>query len=138
MILILFFQAYAWLCTYKDPIYGSDKSRDTFWGQISNEFNRNDIQGTSFERDINQLMKIHSGRLNKSMTECNGFFSSVTKIHTSGYPDAMLIDGAQQMYKKKYGKLFPFASLMTREAKEGRDKAALTGKKLFGNQQKAT
>jgi hypothetical protein len=32
MILIFFFQASAWLNTSKDPIYGNDKSRDTFWG----------------------------------------------------------------------------------------------------------
>ena len=40
------------------------------------------------------------------MNEFNGFFSSVTKIHKSGYSDDMLIDEAQQMYKKKYGKRF--------------------------------
>ncbi|KAF0920981.1 hypothetical protein E2562_037896 [Oryza meyeriana var. granulata] len=95
--------ASAWLNTSKDPIYGNDKSRDTFWGQISNEFNKN-IQ-EHLKRDINQL-KIHWGRLHKSMTEFNGFFSKVSKINTSGYSDDMLIDEAHQMWQKKYGKRF--------------------------------
>ncbi|CAD6246298.1 unnamed protein product [Miscanthus lutarioriparius] len=102
-MMIFFFQASAWLNTSKDPIYGNDKSRDTFWGQISNEFNRN-IQ-EHLQRDINQL-KIHWTRLNRMITEFNGFFSSVSKVNKSGYSDDMLMDEAQQMYKKKYGKRF--------------------------------
>jgi hypothetical protein len=79
---IKFFQVSAWLNTSKDPIYGNDKSRDTFWGQISDHFNMN-IQ-EHLKRDINQL-KIHWGRLNTSMTEFNGFFVKVSRINTSGY-----------------------------------------------------
>ena len=40
------------------------------------------------------------------MTEFSGFFSTVSKINKSGYSDDLLIDEAQQMYKKKYGKRF--------------------------------
>lgn len=89
--------------TSKDPIHGNDKSRETFWGQISERFNKNIEE--HLRRDINQL-KIHWGRLNRCLTEFNGFYSKVTKVNKSGYSDDMLIEEAQQMYKKKYGKLF--------------------------------
>ncbi|CAD6214852.1 unnamed protein product [Miscanthus lutarioriparius] len=39
--------ASAWLNTSKDLIYGNDKSREnTFWGQISDLFNKNILKGT--------------------------------------------------------------------------------------------
>jgi hypothetical protein len=40
------------------------------------------------------------------MTEFNGFFVKVSRINTSGYSDDMLIDEAQQIWQKKYGKRF--------------------------------
>lgn len=33
--------ATAWLNTSKDPIHGNDKKGDSFWGQITEEFNKN-------------------------------------------------------------------------------------------------
>jgi uncharacterized phage protein gp47/JayE len=51
---------------------------------------------------MNQL-KIHWSRLKATITEFNGFWSTVTKVNTSRYSDDMLEDEAQKIYAKKYG-----------------------------------
>ena len=63
-------QASAWLNTSKDPIHGNDKKSDSFWGQITKEFNQNNQR--DHYRDTNSL-KIYWTRLSKMINEFNGF-----------------------------------------------------------------
>lgn len=52
--------ASSWLEISKDPIYGNDKHRDSFWKEITNEFNRKG--NGKRRRELNQL-KVHWSRL---------------------------------------------------------------------------
>jgi hypothetical protein len=88
----------------KDPIKGNDQKGDTFWNEVTHVFNKNGNGKRT--RELNQL-KIHWTRLKALITEFNGFWTTVTKVHTSGYSDEMLEAEAQQMYTNKNGK--PFA-----------------------------
>lgn len=101
---IWFLQASAWLNTSKDPIHGNDKKSDSFWGQITAEFNK-DLEPDR-TRETNQL-KVHWSRLSTQVNEFNGYWSTVCKMNKSGYSDDQLMDEAQQRFQKKNGK--PFA-----------------------------
>ena len=52
-------------------------------------------------------MKIHWSRLKAAINDFNGFWSTVNKVHKSGYLDDQLMDEAQKLYERKHGK--PFA-----------------------------
>ncbi|KAL6878344.1 hypothetical protein ACP4OV_012514 [Aristida adscensionis] len=95
--------ASAWLNISKDPIHGNDKKSDSFWGQITEEFNKNSQPDRI--RDTNQL-KIHWSRLSRTINEFNGYWASVCKMNKSGYSDDQIMEEAQQMYKKKHSKPF--------------------------------
>ncbi|CAL5003063.1 unnamed protein product [Urochloa decumbens] len=95
--------ASAWLNTSKDRIHGNDKKIDSFWGQITKEYNRNTPPDR--RRDTNQL-KCHWKRLSGIINEFNGYWTSVCKVNKSGYSDDQLMDEAQQMYQKRHGKPF--------------------------------
>ncbi|KAL6841847.1 hypothetical protein ACP4OV_028359 [Aristida adscensionis] len=95
--------ASAWLNISKDPIHGNDKKSDSFWGQITEEFNKNSQPDRI--RDTNQL-KIHWSRLSRTINEFNGYWIQVCKMNKSGYSDDQIMEEAQQMYKKKYSKPF--------------------------------
>ncbi|CAN6216144.1 unnamed protein product [Urochloa humidicola] len=95
--------ASAWLNTSKDLIHGNDKKIDSFWGEITREYNRNTPPDR--RRDTNQL-KCHWKRLSGTINEFNGYWTSVCKLNKSGYSDDQLMDEAQQMYQKKHGKPF--------------------------------
>ena len=96
-------QASAWLNTSKDPIHGNDKKGDSFWGQVTEEFNKNCVPDRI--RDTNQL-KIHWSRLSKTINEFNSFWTTVSNMNKSGYSDDQLMDEAQQRFEKKNGKPF--------------------------------
>lgn len=87
----------------KDPIYGNDKKGDTFWKEVTAEFNRKGNGKRT--REFNQL-KIHWSRLKSSIGDFNDYWSKVTQMHTSGYSDDMLEEEAQKMYANKFGKRF--------------------------------
>jgi hypothetical protein len=74
-----------------------------FGGQITEEFNKKAQPGRT--RDSNQL-KIHWSRLKATINDFNGFWSTVNKIHTSGYSDDQLMEEAQKLYERKYGNFF--------------------------------
>lgn len=95
-------KASAWLNISKDPIHGNDKKGDSFWKQITEEYNRN---MPDRRRDTNQL-KVHWSRLSKTINEFNGYWVSVSRMNKSGYSDDQLMDAAQQMYQKKNSKPF--------------------------------
>ena len=95
--------ASAWLNTSKDPIHGNDKKSDSFWGQITKEFNQNSQQ--DHHRDTNSL-KIHWTCLSKMINEFNGYWISVCKMNKSGYSDDQLMEEAQKRYEKKNEKPF--------------------------------
>ncbi|CAN6173520.1 unnamed protein product [Urochloa humidicola] len=95
--------ASAWLNTSKDPVHGNDKKTDSFWGQITKEFNKDTHPDRA--RDTNQL-KIHWTRLSRIINEFNGYWSTVCKMHKSGYSDDQLMDEAQEKFKIKHGKPF--------------------------------
>jgi hypothetical protein len=97
-------QASAWLNTSKDPIHGNDKKSDSFWGQITEKFNKDTPPDRI--RDSNQL-KCHWKRLSTIINEFNGYWASICKMNKSGYSDDQLVDEAQKMFTKKHGK--PFA-----------------------------
>ena len=71
----------------KDPVKGNDQKGDTFWNEVTDVFNKKGNGKRT--REINQL-KIHWTRLKSAITEYNGFWSTVTKVNTSGYSDDML------------------------------------------------
>jgi len=96
-------QASAWLNTSKDPIHGNEKKSDSFWSQITKEFNQN--KQREHHRDTNSL-KIHWTRLSKMINEFNGYWISVCKMNKSGYSDDQLMDEAQKRYEKKNEKPF--------------------------------
>jgi hypothetical protein len=96
-------QASAWLNISKDPIHGNDKKSDSFWGQITEEYNKNNQPDRI--RDTNQL-KIHWSRLSKTINEFNGYWNSVMKMNKSGYSDNQILEEAQQMYQNKHSKRF--------------------------------
>jgi hypothetical protein len=87
----------------KDPIHGNDKRGDTFWKEVTAEFNRKGNGKRT--REFNQL-KIHWSRLKSSIADFNDYWSKVTKMHTSGYSDDMLEEEAQKMYANRFGKRF--------------------------------
>ena len=87
----------------KDPVRGNDKKFDTFWKEITEEFNRKG--NGNRRREINQL-KVHWSRLKSSITDFNDYWSKVTQMHTSGYSNDMLEDEAQKMYANRFGKPF--------------------------------
>ena len=96
--------ASAWLNASKDPIHGNDKKGDTFWKEVTDEFNR---KGNGKRiREINQL-KVHWSRLKSSIGEFNDCWTKATQVNTSGYSDDMLDKEAQEMYVSRFGK--PFA-----------------------------
>ncbi|XP_066161168.1 flavonoid O-methyltransferase-like protein Os11g0303600 isoform X1 [Oryza sativa Japonica Group] len=96
--------ASAWLNASKDPIHGNEKKGDTFWKEVTDEFNRKGNGKRT--REINQL-KVHWSRLKSSIGEFNDYWTKVTQMNTSGYDDDMLEKEAQQMYANTFGK--PFA-----------------------------
>ncbi|XP_015689730.1 glutathione S-transferase T3-like [Oryza brachyantha] len=95
--------ASSWLNASKDPIKGNDRKGDTFWKEVTEEFNK--LGNGKYTRKTNQL-KVHWTRLKSSTNDFNGFWSTVTKIHTSGYSNNMLEDEAQKMHEQKFGKPF--------------------------------
>ncbi|KAF0924323.1 hypothetical protein E2562_010018 [Oryza meyeriana var. granulata] len=95
--------ASAWLNASKDPVKGNDKKGDTFWKEVTDEFNNKGNEKRT--REMNQL-KIHWSRLKSSINDFNGYWTTVTNVNTSGYSDDMLEDEAQKMYAKKNGKPF--------------------------------
>ncbi|KAL6838350.1 hypothetical protein ACP4OV_031854 [Aristida adscensionis] len=95
--------ASAWLNISKDPIHGNDKKSDSFWGQITEEFNKNSQPDRI--RDTNQL-KIHWSQLSRTINEFNDYWASVCKMNKIGYSDDQIMEEAQQMYKKKHSKPF--------------------------------
>ncbi|CAN6199250.1 unnamed protein product [Urochloa humidicola] len=90
--------ASAWLNTSKDPIHGNDKRSDSFWGQITAEFNKNIHPDRT--RDTNQL-KVHWSRLSTQVNEFNGYWSTVCKMNKSGYSDDQLMDEAQKKFQSR-------------------------------------
>ena len=95
--------ASSWLEISKDPIHGNDKKGDTFWKEITSEFNRKGAGKRT--RELNQL-KIHWSRLKTAIGEWNDYWTKVTQLHTSGYSDDMLEEEAQKMYANRHGKNF--------------------------------
>ena len=95
--------ASSWLEISKDPIYGNDKHRDSFWKEITNEFNRKGNGKRT--RELNQL-KVHWSRLKTIIGEWNDYWTKVCQMHTSGYSDDMLEEEAQKMYANRHGKKF--------------------------------
>jgi hypothetical protein len=87
----------------KDPIRGNDKKHDTFWKEITEEFNRKG--DGKRRREVNQL-KVHWSRLKSSITDFNDAWSQIAKVHTSGYSDDMLEEEAQKVYEIRFGKRF--------------------------------
>jgi hypothetical protein len=87
----------------KDPIRGNDKKHDTFWKEITEEFNRKGDRKR--RREVNQL-KVHWSRLKSSITDFNDAWSQIAKVHTSGYSDDMLEEEAQKVYEIRFGKRF--------------------------------
>jgi len=75
----------------KDPVRGNDKKFDTFWKEITKEFNRKGKWKR--RREINQL-KVHWSRLKSSITDFNDAWTKVTQMHISGYSDDMLEEEA--------------------------------------------
>ena len=95
--------ASSWLEISKDPIYGNDKHRDSFWKEITNEFNRKGNGKRT--RELNQL-KVHWSRLKTIIGEWNDYWTKVCQMHTSDYSDDMLEEEAQKMYANRHGKKF--------------------------------
>ena len=87
----------------KDPIKGNDKRGDTFWKEVTDDFNKKG--NGKRRREINQL-KVHWSCLKSSITDFNDYWSKVTQMHTSGYSNDMLEDEAQKMYANRFGKPF--------------------------------
>jgi hypothetical protein len=87
----------------KDPIKGNDKKGDTFWKEVTDDFNKKGNGKRT--REMNQL-KIHWSRLKASISDFNGFWTKVTQVNTSGYSNDMLEEEAQKMYANKFGKHF--------------------------------
>ncbi|PUZ51903.1 hypothetical protein GQ55_6G228500 [Panicum hallii var. hallii] len=87
--------ASAWLNCSNDQIHGNDKKGDTFWKEIAEYFNKH--APADRQRDVNQL-KIHWSRLKTLISNFNGCWSAVSKMHTSGYSNDQLMDEAQKMY----------------------------------------
>jgi hypothetical protein len=107
-------QASAWLNISKDPIHGNDKKSDSFWGQITEEYNKNSQPDCI--RDTNQL-KIHWSRLSRTINEFNGCWNSVMKMNKSGYSDDQIMEESQQMYQNKYSKRFHWWQILRNEPK---------------------
>ncbi|KAF0889942.1 hypothetical protein E2562_034337 [Oryza meyeriana var. granulata] len=95
--------ASSWLNASKDPIKGNDKKGDTFWKEVTDEFNKKGNGKRT--REMNQL-KIHWSRLKASISDFNGFWTKVGQVYTSGYSDDMLEEEAHKMYANKFGKRF--------------------------------
>jgi hypothetical protein len=95
--------ASSWLEISKDPIHRNDKKGDTFWKEITSEFNRKGNGKRTWE--LNQL-KVHWSRLKTAIGEWNDYWTKVTQMHTSGYSDDMLEEEAQKMYANRHRKNF--------------------------------
>ncbi|CAD6267541.1 unnamed protein product [Miscanthus lutarioriparius] len=95
--------ASAWLNASKDPVKGNDKKFETFWKEVTDNFNKKG--NGKRRREINQL-KVHWSRLKSSITDFNDAWTKVTQMYTSGYSDDMLEEEAQKMYETRFGKRF--------------------------------
>lgn len=87
----------------KDPVKGNDKRGDTFWKEVTFEFNKKG--NGKRRRELNQL-KVHWSRLKASITDFNDAWTKITQMHTSGYSDDMLEEEAQKVYESRFGKRF--------------------------------
>ncbi|XP_039805270.1 glutathione S-transferase T3-like [Panicum virgatum] len=95
--------ASAWLNNSNDSIQGNGKKGDTFWKDITAEFNSN--APADRQRDTNQL-KIHWSRLKTVINDFNGCWTQATRVNKSGASDDQLMDESLKLFEVRFKKPF--------------------------------
>ncbi|KAL6841640.1 hypothetical protein ACP4OV_028579 [Aristida adscensionis] len=95
--------ASAWLNNSNDPINGTCKKNEKFWGDVTDAYNSNTPEAR--RRDMNQL-KQHWQRLKTVIGHFNGVWNRTVKRHGSGMSDDQMMDEALKMHEQETGKAF--------------------------------
>ncbi|KAF8716828.1 hypothetical protein HU200_025925 [Digitaria exilis] len=95
----------AWLHNSIDPVDGNDKKSDQYWSAVT----YNSTTKCNRMRNRNQL-KLRWERIKKPVTEFNGCYERITKVHQSGMSDDQKMDQAMQLYASEHSEK-PFTML---------------------------
>ncbi|PUZ38159.1 hypothetical protein GQ55_9G174900 [Panicum hallii var. hallii] len=85
----------AWLHNSIDPVDGNNKKSDQYWSDVTSTYNSS--TKCSCMRNRNQL-KLRWEHIKKPVTEFNGCYARITKVHQSGMSDDQKMDQAMQLY----------------------------------------
>ncbi|XP_025797250.1 glutathione S-transferase T2-like isoform X4 [Panicum hallii] len=85
----------AWLHNSIDPVDGNNKKSDQYWSDVTSTYNSS--TKCNRMRNRNQL-KLRWERIKKPVTEFNGCYARITKVHQSGMSDDQKMDQAMQLY----------------------------------------
>ncbi|CAN6381067.1 unnamed protein product [Urochloa humidicola] len=89
----------AWLHNSVNPIDGNDKKSDQYWSDVTSTYNS--TTKCDRMRNRNQL-KLRWERIKKPVTEFNGCYARITKVHQSGMSDNQKMDQAMQLYASEH------------------------------------
>ncbi|CAL5002806.1 unnamed protein product [Urochloa decumbens] len=89
----------AWLHNSIDPIDGNDKKADQYWSDVTSTYNS--TTKCDRMRNRNQL-KLRWERIKKPVTEFNGCYARISKVHQSGMSDDQKMDQAMQLYASEH------------------------------------
>ncbi|KAF2910283.1 hypothetical protein DAI22_11g089900 [Oryza sativa Japonica Group] len=91
--------ASAWLHNSIDPINGNDKKSYQYWLDVTATYNS--TTKSNRMRNRNQL-KQRWERIKKPVSEFNGCYARITKIHQSGMSEDQKMDQAFQLYASEH------------------------------------
>lgn len=87
--------ASAWLHNSKDPVDGNGRKADSYWADVTEEYNK--TTETSRKRNRNQL-KIRWDRCKKPLSDFHGCWVNASRVWQSGMSDDQLTDKALEMW----------------------------------------
>ncbi|RLN11210.1 hypothetical protein C2845_PM09G03190 [Panicum miliaceum] len=89
----------AWLHNSIDLVDGNNKKPDQYWSDVTSTYNSS--TKCNRMRNRNQL-KLRWERIKKPVTEFNGCYARITKVHQSGMSDNQKMDQAMQLYASEH------------------------------------
>ena len=94
-----YLQVSAWLHNSIDPVEGNDKKSDQYWYDVTSTYNS--TTKCDRMRNRNQL-KLRWEHIKKPVTEFNGCYARISKVHQSGMSDDQKMDQALQLYASEH------------------------------------
>jgi hypothetical protein len=94
-----YLQVSAWLHNSIDPVEGNDKKSDQYWYDVTSTYNST----TKYDRMRNRnQLKLRWERIKKPVTEFNGCYARISKVHQSVMSDDQKMDQALQLYASEH------------------------------------